>query len=675
MARQNEEKSANSSNLLVFTLATASIFHEESQALAEKLHKDRSIYYFYAGVDSASSSCSMFKYYCDLFASNNTPDGMHDMMQTAGGTVGISIEAIFLIGFSVLACHFEDEEDPLKKEIATYWPYFRDVIKGLKNAHKGWRSFLQALSFFSGTNLLFLVVPVGLGLGVLAAMNRVWLRQMVDKRKKMMDANDELIKDIKSQVFLREEERKSYLKRLQFQTNEERMKAFFGVSFGGLVDGLYLYVGVLGLAIISNPAFIAMVVLCSIYTVGCILSRLYEEFDFQQRLLITHTKCHLALNAIELNTSFSLLLQALIDQDAEQVDALKTEVFDLINEFEKHRLQYIEHSTRSYLTATLLGIKNGLFAYGALTSILFLLSSILLMASATFPPALLIFAVSTGIVFILGFVAYGLSSKYLHGKKVASDAERPYNLLLQMKDKLDDDNQAEQLLQIQDFRAAITDGLSFKSTPQLYFQEWFEVIRSFFSGIAKGQKFADFAGNSFQEVGADGHYHDTKFMYVIALANAIFFAIVLALRALTRGFGKPPRKQSKIDDIELKDLKTTHELSSSDELEEESDLEIEKAPLNKDLDSDSSFIDDNQNGSLSLHDPEMESGQLTLGAWRANTPPPGIGRPLSSQSIFKPLSIPSPPAQIPMHRSGSTPSFKEPTGVNHSSLSIIPGLD
>lgn len=532
---------------LVFTLAIAGRIDAQSRILAEKLDKDRSIYYAYAVLDSLSSSYSMFKYFFDMFLANKDVNFMHDVMMTPAGIVAISIESIFLVSFSLLATQFEKEkDDSVKQFIATAWPYFRDVMKGLKNAYKGWRSAIVAVSLIGGLDLKYLIAPVGLILGIFAAANRFWLRKMVEDRKLMMTNNAELLLEIKKLRTLTQAESELYLSQLRYQSLATRSLAYAAVAAGGLIDGLYLYVGVLGLALLSSPWLTAMAVICTIYTVACIVTRLYEEFDFQLRLFVTQTKCELALITKQVETSYAqlLLLRSKTDKTLEDtiaIHCLELEVCKLINKFEEKRNVLKEQTTRTYLSAALLGIKNGLYAYSALASILFLVGSILVLTGTAFPPAMLIGCVVLGLVFMITFSIYSLVSTYNHLNKKGNDDVRPYHELIDMKNDLLKGQ--SHYLEADTFQQSIKDGLSFEGSPQFFFQEWFEVLRSLFSGFGKGQKFVEFAGNPLQELDDQGHYQDSPIMYVLSGFSALFFGSVLAFRALARGLGRAPLGQ------------------------------------------------------------------------------------------------------------------------------------
>ncbi|HAU1153009.1 TPA: hypothetical protein JBI12_13865 [Legionella pneumophila] len=555
MPHASDENQASKPTDLVFILAIAGRIDAQSRILAQELDKSRSVYYAYAVLDSLSSSYSMFKYFFDLFASPNDNDAMHEFLNSPAGLITITVESVFLVTFSFLACQFENEkEDSYKKFIANAWPYFRDVMKGLKNAYKGWRSAVVAFSLIGGVDAKFLILPMGVILGVFAAANRFWIRSMLEDRKTMMSANIALLMEIKKLISLSHEESLSYLKRIKYQTMPTRNFAFWAVAAGGLLDGLYLYVGVLGLAVLSPQLLTAMALICVFYTVACVITRIYEEYDFQLRLLVTQTKCQLALITKELETHYARLLflqekHDLSKVDQEELKRLNSLVHNLITQFDDKRKLLSQQSNRTYLSSALLGMKNGLYAYGALASVLFLVGSILVLVGISFPPALLVASIILGLVLVLGFTSHSLVTNYWHQKKQDTQKQRPYERLIEWKNSLNDKLNKAELLEPEEFHALLNDGLSLDPSPQFFFQEWFEVLRSLFSGFGKGQKFVDFAGSSLQEMGEDGHYRDTPVMYVLSAFSALLFGVTLALRALAKGLGRTPlAQQAKLTD-------------------------------------------------------------------------------------------------------------------------------
>lgn len=552
MSHDKDENQALKPQDLVFVLAIAGRIDAQSRILAEKIDQNRAIYYAYAALDSANTSYSMFKYVFDVFFASKDANAMHDLMLTPGGLIGVALESIFMVSFAVLACHFDGEENgTLKKNIADAWPYFRTVMKGLKNAYKGWRSAVIALSLISNVDIKFLIAPIGIILGVLSAVNRALLLQMVEKRKAGMTHNIKLLMQFKAPGLRTATVSQIEAVKIHYQSQRSRYLSYLGVAAGGLIDGLYLYVGVLSLAILSPQILTAMAIICAIYTIACITTRIYEEYDFQLRLFVTQTKCKLAMLTRELQTVHADLWALNKNADKSlgecfELKALEKQLCDLIERFDAERKLLHQQTTRSYLSAFLLGIKNGLYAYGALASILFLVGTILLMGGIVFPPALLISCVIIGLVFMLGFVTHSMIANYRHLNKEQTLSYDTYDELLKVREILQSIDNEGYALSDDKFYQSLKEGLTMDPTPPTFFQEWFEVIRSLFSGVGKGQKFVDFAGNSLQEMDDNGIYQDTPIMFVLGGLSALLFGFTFAVRALAKGFGRPPLAQGDI---------------------------------------------------------------------------------------------------------------------------------
>lgn len=304
-----------------------------------------------------------------------------------------------------------------------------------------------------------------------------------------------------------------------------------------------------------------MSILSAVYALSCVITRIYEEYDFQLRLMVTQTKCQLALVTKEMELAYAKLLSLEEKKDKTledklEIKRLKMEVCGLLKNFEELRQTLKDQTTHSYLTAGLLGMKYGLYAYGVLTSILFMVSSVFLVTATVFPPALLAAFIISGLVLMAGFTAYTLRAHYQHLKKQekAQEEEHPYQQLVEMKKNIEADGEAAEILNSDSFGASVKDGLALDPSPQYFFQEWFEVFRSLASGISKGKSFSNFATTPLQEADSEGHYHDTPIMGILAAANAVLFSLVLGLRALARGLGRPPLGQVNSRNVKQPDV-------------------------------------------------------------------------------------------------------------------------
>ncbi|CEK12131.1 hypothetical protein [Legionella hackeliae] len=525
----------------------------QTRLMAKQLHELGIVYAIYGALDGLSLSYSMIKYLFDLLYGNgkiSTSDIMHDWMLTPEGIAVAASSTITLVVFAMLANHFKDDDkNQFKAFVATAWPYCRDTMKGLKNAYKGFRSAVQVIDLLGGQNLNFMIVPMGLLLGVLSAANRIWFRYQVNIRKDMMKANAKLLTEIKNMEKLSLPEIAIKRAEIQSQSMALRRQMLLSAAYGGVVDGLYLYVGVLSLCSLTPPLFLAMSVFCAIYFVACIATRVYEEHDFQRRLVITQAKIELALCGKELETQFNALVKLaeeiatkVTDEKLTDQRKLVDEISHLREDFEKRRAYLRELSTLSYSSAFLAGIKNGLAAYGALASSMFAVATVIVLASSSFPPALLVACISAGMALLVAFVAHALINAYRHQVKqdkitIDNPHDEKLNTILE---SLKGAKQHVEDLKPEKVRTAITDGMVVDPSPQFFFQEWFEVVRSFFSGLGKGSKAVDFTMNSFQERGTDGHYHDTPIMLGLTVVSALVHGTALALRAQARGFGRDP---------------------------------------------------------------------------------------------------------------------------------------
>jgi len=364
---------------------------------------------------------------------------------------------------------------------------------------------------------------------------------------------------------------KRYLRRIKKQSNHITVAAYICSAYGGVVDGLYLYMGVLGLAVLSSPAFIAMFVFSTFFSILCIINRVYEEYDFQRRLIASQAKIELTLIGKELEYIIADL-QRLSDPSCELVDvktglSIVVQQEEALASFEKTlkafqiKKNFLHSQVKlSYLSAVLEGLKNGLYAYGAIGSVMFASAMIYTLLTIPFPPAFLISCVVAGMVCLIIFVVHSLVTTYrhLHPKEeiVNDDEQEPLliekqNLTQEEKKKSIKEPKLEQYLrdikndlgvvralEPAKIKDAIIEGMVVDPSPQFFFQEWFEVIRAVFSGAKKGENSVDYPLIALQEPGQDGHYHDTPIMLGVAGLCAAVYAVSFGLNAYARGFGR-----------------------------------------------------------------------------------------------------------------------------------------
>ncbi len=96
--------------------------------------------------------------------------------------------------------------------------------------------------------------------------------------------------------------------------------------------------------------------------------------------------------------------------------------------------------------------------------------------------------------------------------------------------------QAEKTLPANNEFDAIYKSMAFDSLTQKCTQEVLEWVRSFFSGLSKGQKAVDYPMNPFLEVDAKGHYSDPPWIIVLGIVASVLYALVYAFRAFAKNW-------------------------------------------------------------------------------------------------------------------------------------------
>lgn len=535
----------------IYTLAYR--LDKTSRALAKKLHDLGFIYALYGALDGLSLSYSTLKYCFDVFLTNSSlasADAMHTWLLTPTGIAVAVTESVFIIVFSILANYFAQEDtdklNRFKRFIVLVWPYLRDVMKGLKNAYKGVKTTLQVAGLIGSSDLRLFVLPLGLMLGLMSVLNRMWFLHMVSLRKDMMVDNAKTLAFIRAES-LHKFQRSHY--KIKKQETTTKIKAFLSASYSGVIDSLYLYMGLLSLSSLVWPALVVMTVFCVVYSISCVAVRIYEEYDNQRKLAITQAEIELELYSKEIQILF-LSLQTLSEDmacNAKGIDTLaNTEAVRFLSEKTTEKIRLFKEKkahlqslvTLSYFSGFLSGLKHGLYAYGALSSILFAIVTVLLLCSIACPPALLISIISTGMLLLVGFVVHSLVYTYQHRTKQEQKKDKPDDRLIEILAVINDIQQTT-AFNNGDIKTIVGDEAKVDASPQFFFQQWFEVVRIFFSGICKGPKVVEFGLNPLQEADAIGNgYHETPFMLVISFFTSMTFAVVLSLRTLAKFFGR-----------------------------------------------------------------------------------------------------------------------------------------
>ena len=171
---------------------------ERIQSTAKNLNADASIHSTYGFIDTGILGTNMIKYYYDIThtmeSSSVSSAAMYDWLRTPEGILSASLGIIPFAFYSAFANSYYSAETAAGKAFYRSWQAFRDSVKGVKNAFSGTKSSITALKLLATQDYRYLLMPLGLLFGVMSLCNRAWNRNMINKRKDMMDDNKALIK-------------------------------------------------------------------------------------------------------------------------------------------------------------------------------------------------------------------------------------------------------------------------------------------------------------------------------------------------------------------------------------------------------------------------------------------------------------------------------------------------
>ena len=627
----------------------------ESRQFALWLDKNRSVYFMFGALDGLNCASALYKVVIDLCCSDSasSSDMMHDTLMTPEGIAAAAASSLVFIVFAALANYYTDKEkNAIKYFIVMFWVDFRNAFKALKNAYRGVRCTIQALKLVAHVDLRYLIVPVGIALGILSIINRVCTRKYIDApRKKMTALYEALLLEVKAtkvhlldalpasenidyyknsyifvgqklyyvyddgqceeienrgdtnqlqQAFNKINKKKKnilYLSDQQFNQiitlntdhvlpatglnqasikhyeNQIKMEslalrriAIVGALYGGVIDGLYLFMGAMTLAVLAWPAFIFIFTLSALYSCLNIVFRVSTELEAQRKLDKGEADLRYALSGKALELGF-MCLHRLSDPQVATVseegrETLQQEIKDDLGKkmqvCEARRQVRDSKTVLSNPKAFFAGVRQGLVVYNTVMSVLFAVASVNAMISAVFPPALLIAAVSSGLIIIIAFAARAMriqKQKQLKRKNeanLAAPTEKLSQFLEQLKTNIAD---AKQLTPLQ-IKADLNGVMQPTEEPSLLIEKWSEIFRLFFSGISKGIRLNPFLFVALQKVDAKGHFRDTPIMFGISVIVSALYAVVFFLREFARTCTKKGiEKMEKVPEVHQKDPK------------------------------------------------------------------------------------------------------------------------
>ena len=335
----------------------------------------------------------------------------------------------------------ENQKHAIIRYIVAGYPFFRESLKGLRYSYKGIRSALQIGMIFGEIDIRYLLVPIALGLGVVAALNKMWHRRMYKERKALKEENKNLLAAFYAIKFSSSLDEKYFAQHRDKIKNQDlivKKAAFLSVTFNGIVDSFFQYLGLVVIATFPTALCFAMISYCVSFALILVITRIYDEYDYQRGLDASALRAETALLGREIEF---LCLRLDINGDStsydkapplhscserseqvkvpvgktlddsppkpeDDVNDSKGKLEEKLAKFNEKRkeLQKLVHVSQA--GAVLQGLKSGLTAFSPFTSLIFTiaaLGAIFLGTAFTMPPVVLLATVALGVLLLAGF--------------------------------------------------------------------------------------------------------------------------------------------------------------------------------------------------------------------------------------------------------------------------------
>ncbi len=523
--------------------------------LAQNLHHSRTIYLAYGIVDGFNISYSTLKYIFDMHYSNTSiisTDQLHTWLLTPWGLLIAIGQSILMTVFSMLAHYFQDNDsNKITRYFSKIWPYLRDMFKALKNAYKSTLGIVNLLNTVNHQNLNFIILPIAITLGILSTFNRWWYRYMINDRKNITENNKYQLLAMLHITTLSSAQKQNFLTYIEQQEtflrhNTDNSFNFVSAICSGLFDSIYYYFSVFALTKFSSMLFfISMLTFNSIFTLICIATRIYEEYAFQQQLYISQFKIRMLLESQQSHQEIKKFIDLLsitpdvidLSQNAKIINNIENLYLKLMQK----QLELQQLLIPTNMQACLIGLRDGLASYAAISSAVSAIAIICSLASISFPPLLFLITSVIGLL-VLGLFAINsvITNRNYRNDQLQRHQEMQDHIKIWIDYLYNSDQQNKSIINhkniAQHLEVALHDSLNLDYPKILKFQDSSEVMRSGCTGIGKGFKAVDYALNSLQTIGQDSHYHNTSIMMIFSVISAIIHSIIYALRAYARGF-------------------------------------------------------------------------------------------------------------------------------------------
>ena len=512
-------------------------FIQSTLEFAKKIHTERYIYGAYGFIDGLNLGLTIPKLAFGLYYFNsnlNYITEFHNFLASASGIESMLFGATLFICTSILGSFFTANDTELyRRKLAEAWPYIRDALKASKWGYKGDRGIFAVLEHFSG-GIHPLLLPTGLLIATLAIPNRIWYRSMKNERIAMQGKNDKYTKitngfhedhfTLETWITYREEMLGKLSKQLQDQ-NYIKERGFLSAALAGVFEGPYFYFTAATLTLYLPPVFITMVVFSIFLTMAYVLSRVFEEYDYQRKLSATSIKSHIALCKQEINILLKYMQSELTEAEYQsRYIQLQGVVLNLVA-----KQKALEEKTRfSYLIAIMDGLKHGLATQGVLSSTMLAIVFVLPLFGLSCPPLFIVACVTVGVICVAYCVVSAIlqHNEHLHRSPLSYGINKNLDTLI-TSIATRTDSQTNELIA----EALRRDLVSPSNSDAAYFGVC-EFLRQFFSGGIKGTK-------AWFELLPDNHY-TTPILWAIIICTFLVACISSAGRALAKEFGSWP---------------------------------------------------------------------------------------------------------------------------------------
>jgi hypothetical protein len=334
----------------------------------------------------------------------------------------------------------------------------------------------------------------------------------------------------------------------KYQPSESNTLKNLAAAFGGLANGVYLFMGLISLVPLSTPILFILTGFSVFASLACILTNLHEEHDYQNLHVMSTQKVEIALAAKELELKLAeynkiffssctpeaghvesaSILADEKNQASIALDRAHQKLMDAHDELFKTSLVSIDD-------AYLIGLRHGLAACSSIICGVFASSvlSYLLLGAAL--PQLFILASVILAVYILTVSVEDEVNRYENDNELRRAHFHDQNNELAYFITENKDKPLTSLFR--EFKARniadLTQGVTPRNHPRL---TKLEHLRQWFSGIMKGPKYLDLLLTAFEEPGH--HEHEAAWLPILALPFAALFSFAWSGRGLAKDHHK-----------------------------------------------------------------------------------------------------------------------------------------